>query len=240
MAQVRHHAVLAQNERILKEENLRLQTSLDEAKKLADAEAEEHTKALSNVKASLVAVQKELNKKKSEAEAAKGSVNELRQALDAAKNVEKDLGAKVEELEAKNKLVLDNLAKVEAETSEKINAGRDDLVDLAMYRVWEHNQNINISFMQGEAEGLLKRWKARLEEEKELRSITASEAISEDDENDNDVISSVLKTGSARSEEIARDTREVFAAEDQVTTEAEPAAPSDEPPAAEDAPTAEP
>ena len=50
---------------------------------------------------------------------ARGSVNELRQALDAAKTVEKDLGAKVEELEAKNKLVLKNLAKVEAETTDK-------------------------------------------------------------------------------------------------------------------------
>ena len=143
-------------------------------------------------------------------------------------------------MEAKYKLVLDNLAKVEAETKDKINAGRDDLVDLAIYRVWEHNQNIDISFMRGEAEGLLKRWKARLEEEKELRSITASEAISEDDENDNDVISSVLKTGSSRSEEIARETREVFAAGEQVTTEVEPTTPSDEPPAVGDAPTVEP
>ena len=232
--------MMAQNERISKEEILRLQTSLDEAKKLADTEAEEHTKALANVKASLVAVQKELKKEKSEAEAAKGSVNELRQALDAAKKAEKDLGAKVEELEAKNKLVLDNLARVEAETSDKINAGRDDLVDLAMYRVWEHNQGIDISFRRGEAEGLLNKWKARLEEEKELRSITASEAVSEDDENDNDVISSVLKTGSSRPGEIAQETREVFAADGQVTTEAEPAAPSSEPPAAEDASAAKP
>ena len=80
-------------------------------------------------------------------------------------------------------------------------------------------------------------WRKR---ERELRSITASEAISEDDDNDHDVISSVLKTGSSRSEEIARETREIFVAEGQVTTEAEPAAPSDEPPAVGDAPTAEP
>ena len=139
--------MMVQNERILKEENLRLQTSLDEANKLAETEAEEHKKALANVKASWVAVQKELRKEKSEGEAAKGSVNELRQALDATKKAEKDLGAKVEELEAKNKLVIDNLAKVEAETLDKINAGRDDLVDLAMYRVWEHNEGIDISFM---------------------------------------------------------------------------------------------
>ena len=56
MSQVRHHAMMAQNERILKEEVLRLQSSLDEAKKLAAAEAEEHTKGVANLKASLVAV----------------------------------------------------------------------------------------------------------------------------------------------------------------------------------------
>ena len=79
-----------------------------------------------------------------------------------------------------------------------------------------------------------------MEEERELRSITASEAISEDDENDHDVISSVLKTGSSRSEEIAKEAREAFAVESQVTTEAEPTAPSDEPPAAEDVPAVKP
>lgn len=247
MSQVRHHAMMAQNKRILKEEVLRLQSSQDEAKKLTAAEAEEHTKGVANLKASLVAVQKELKKEKADTEVAKGSINELRQALDAAKTVEKDLGAKVDlsearikELEAQNKLVLYNLAKVEVETTDKINAGRDDLVDLAMYRVWEHNQNIDISFMQGENEGLLNKWKARLDEEKELRSITTSGAISEDDENDHDVISSVLKTGSSRSEEIARETREVFAADDQVVTEAEPPAPSNEPPAVGDSPTTQP
>ena len=252
---------MIQNERILREENSRLQTSSDEAKKLADSMAkeakrletevkeakrlaetvaEEHKMALANVKGSLVAVQKELQKEKSETEAAKSLANKLRQELDAAQKAGKDLEAKVEELEAKNKLVLDNLAKAEAEASEKIAAGKDYLVDLAMYRVWEHNQDIDISFMCGEAEGLLNKWKARLEEEKELRSITASKAVSEDDDNDHDVISSALKTGSSRSEEIAQETREVFAADDQVITGAEPAAPSSEPPAAEDASTAKP
>ena len=263
MSQVRHRTMMIQNERILREENSRLQASLDEAKKyeteakearryeaeakeakklaetvaeeakkLAETAAEEHKMAIANVKGSLIAIQKELQKEKTETEAAKAD-------LDAARKAEKDLEAKVEELEAKNKLVLDNLAKVEAETSEKIAAGKDYLVDLAMYRVWEHNRDIDISFLGGEAEGLLNKWKARLEEEQELCSISASEAISEDD-NDHEVISSALKTGSSRSEEIVREVREAFAAEDQTTVESEPAALSNEPPAAEDASAARP
>lgn len=131
---------------------------------------------------------------------------------------------------------------MEAETNDKINADRDDLVDLAMYRVWEHNKNIDISFMRGEAEGLLNKWKARLEEEKELRSITTNEAISEDDKDDHNIISSVLKTGSSRPEEIAKETREIFAADNNTsipaeanpvveTTEAAQAADKTDPPA---------
>lgn len=80
-----------------------------------------------------------MNKERTNAE-------ELNQALEVVKVAEKDLGAKadlaearVKQLETQNKLALDNLAMVEAETKEKINAGRDELVDLAMYRVWQHN-----------------------------------------------------------------------------------------------------
>lgn len=50
-----------------------------------------------------------------------------------------------------------------------------------MYRVWEHNQDIDIPFMEGEAEGLIRTWKARLEEEKELGSVTASGVVTEAD-----------------------------------------------------------
>ena len=125
---------------------------------------------------------------------------------------------------------------VEAETKEKINAGRDELVDLAMYRVWEYNQGIDISFMQGEAEGLLKKWKARLEEEKELRSITASEAISEDDEAGDEASSLGLKLPRTPSMLAA----EIRATEEQVDKETEPAATSAEPQTAEDAPAIQP
>ena len=75
MSQVRHHVMMAQNDRILKEEVLRLQLSLDEAKKLAAAEAEEHKKSITDLKASKVAIEKELKKEKTNAEAARGSAD---------------------------------------------------------------------------------------------------------------------------------------------------------------------
>lgn len=89
--------------------------------------------------------------------------------------------AKAVHAEAEMKRAQDALTGLEVEIKDKINAGKDELVDLYMYRVWEHNQDIDISFMEGEEEGLLKTWKARLEEEKELRSMTTGGVVTEAD-----------------------------------------------------------
>ena len=108
MSQVRHHAVMAQNERILKEEVLRLQESLDKANDVAAAEAknraqesEELKKFVEDLKTAKAAVEKDLKREKANAEAARGSVEKLKQSLEAARLAEKDLGAKVDLAEAR-------------------------------------------------------------------------------------------------------------------------------------------
>ena len=79
----------------------------------------------------------------------------------------------------------------------RTNAKKDDPIDLAMYSFWAVNQNVDIAFMEDEAEALLAKWKARWEEEKELRSITASGAIAGHDDIGGEVSSQSLKlTGS--------------------------------------------
>lgn len=180
-----------------------------------------------------------MKKEKVNVEAAKGSAEELKQAFDAAKVAKKDLVAKVnlaearvKQLETQNKLALDNFAIIVAQIEEKINAGRDDTVDLTMYRVWEHNQGIDISFMRDEAECLLKNWKARLKEEKELHSITASEALSKDDEAGKEASS----LGSKIPRTPAMLAAEIRAVEEQVNKDIEPAVTSAEPPSVEDTP----
>ena len=66
MAQVRHHAIMTQNERILKEEVLRLQESLNNANSLAAAEAskqaqetEKLNKSIEDLKAAKTAVEED-------------------------------------------------------------------------------------------------------------------------------------------------------------------------------------
>ena len=123
------------------------------------------------------------------AEDLKKALKEAKRKLLASEDAKKELEGKVDitetrvsSTEAEKKLAQEALAKVEAEVEEKINVGKDELIDLAMYRFWEHNQNADISFMESEAEGLLARWKIRLEEEKKLLSVIASGAVAEADD----------------------------------------------------------
>ena len=74
--------------------------------------------------------------------------------------------ARVANVEAEAKLAKDTLAKMEAEVEQKITAGKDELIDLAMYSFWVANQNADISFLEDEAEGLLAKWKTHLEKGK--------------------------------------------------------------------------
>ena len=125
---------------------------------------------------------------------------ESKKTLLASEEVKKDLEARVDmaearasNAEAKEKLAQEALAKVEAEVEQKITAGKDDLFDLAMYSFLMVNQNAEVSFLEDEAEGLLAKWKARLEEEKELLSLTASGSIVEDDDVGGEVTSHVAQ-----------------------------------------------
>lgn len=149
---------------------------------------------------SKVAVKEELRKENINAKETRRVLDEARKNADEANKVflasekaKKNLEAQVDVVEAQAKLAKDALAKTEAEVEQKIIAWKDELIDVAMYSFWVANQNADISFLENEAEGLLAKWKVLLEEEKELLSITDSEAIAELDDVDGEVSSQSLK-----------------------------------------------
>lgn len=132
------------------------------------------------------AVEEELKREKTSAketrrvlDEARKNADEANKALLASEEAEKNLEAHVDFAKAQAKLAKDAFAKTEAEVEQRINAGKDDLIDLAMYIFWVANQNADISFMEDEVEALLAKLKVRLKEEKEFRSITVSEGIAE-------------------------------------------------------------
>ena len=79
--------------------------------------------------------------------------------------------------EAGTKMVEDLLAQEQAGLKKKLEDGEDTLEDAAMFRVWSYNPNIDLSFLEGEQETTLARWKTRLK--KELW--TQTEVVARDD-----------------------------------------------------------
>lgn len=70
--------------------------------------------------------------------------------------------------EARAKMAEDLLAKEQADLKKKLEDSEDKFIDTAMYRIGSMNPDIDISFLEGEQESTLSRWKIRLEEEELL------------------------------------------------------------------------
>ena len=113
-----------------------------------------------------------------------------------------DLKSRADLLESELQMLKDLQAKM-------IEDAKEEAIDDAWYRMWSTNpEALDLEFMGDELEPALARWNARLELE-QLEETKAAEAGA-DDEDDNTAISSALKTGSSRLEEILKETREIF------------------------------
>ena len=173
-------------------------------------------------------------------EAAENAKKEASRA-DKAEQTVKDLQKEKDDLSAKVDLLGSELQMLKDLQDKMIDDAKEEAIDNAWYRMWSTNpMTLDLEFMGDELEPALARWNARLELEQLEEARAADAEVGDEDGGDNDAIASALKTGSSRSEEIVREIREAFAADDQAITGTEPAAPSSEPPAAEDASATEP
>ena len=74
-------------------------------------------------------------------------------------------------------MVEDLLAQERDGLKKKLEEGEDALVDAIMFRFWSYNPILDLSFLEGEQEATLARWRARLDEE----LWTLTEAAAKDD-----------------------------------------------------------
>ena len=152
-----------------------------------------------------------------------------------------DLSAEKDDISAERDLLKSELQMLKDLQDKMIDDAKEEAIDNAWYRMWSTNPlTLDLEFMGDELEPALARWNARLALEQLEETEAADAETADEDSGGNDAIASALKTGSSRSEEIVREIREAFAADDQAITETEPAAPPSELPAAEDAPATEP
>ena len=207
----------------------------------AAEKAQLHDKIVNELKNSLREAVENAKKEAAKAEKEASRADEAEQTI---KDLEKDkscLQKEKNDLSAKVDLLGSELQMLKDLQDKMIEDAKEEAIDNAWYRMWSTNpMTLDLEFMGDELEPALARWNARLELEQLEEARAADAEVGDEDGGDNDAIASALKTGSSRSEEIVREIREAFAADDQAIAETEPAAPPSELPAAEDAPATEP
>ena len=147
-------------------------------------------------------------------------VSEAKKAIEGLEGDKTTLQKEKADLQSKVDLLGSELTMLKDLQAKEIEDAKEKATDDAWYRMWSTNpETLDLNFMGDELEPALVRWNARLELE-QLEETTAMD-VEGDDEDDNNVISSVLKTGSSRLEEIAKETKEIFKADNNTSTLAE-------------------
>ena len=122
-------------------------------------------KSVEDLKTSKAAVDKEILQEKEANIEAKKKISSLENQADT--------------LNAKVKMLEDHLATERDTLAQKVAAAEDKFTDLAWYRMWVHNPDADLSFLEGELDKTVAMWKERLAEEEEL--MTYSEAAAKGD-----------------------------------------------------------
>lgn len=81
------------------------------------------------------------------------------------------LERQVKVLHAKVVMLEENLATERATLAQKVADAEDKYTDLARYRMWANNPNVDFAFLEDELEKTLAIWQARLKEEEEDNSL---------------------------------------------------------------------
>ena len=153
---IRNHSLREQREENLKVKIAAKEKLLEDTRSQAKTEASRHATHVGELMDSIEALKDAEEAAEEDAKRAKEAANESdKRAKEAETRVESS-EAKAVYAQAEWDKSQTALAKLQAEISEKIDAGKDELVDMSMYRVWERNQDIDLSFLEDEAERLLK------------------------------------------------------------------------------------
>ena len=183
----------------------------------AAEKAQLHDKIVNELKNSLREAVENAKKEASRADEAEQTVKDLEKDKSCLQKEKNDLSAKVDLLGSELQMLKDLQDKM-------IEDAKEEAIDNAWYRMWSTNpMTLDLEFMGDELEPALARWNARLELEQLEETRAADAGADDEDGNDNDAISSALKTGSSRLEEITKEAREFFGGDDSTPAPTEAA-----------------
>ena len=179
----------------------------------AAEKAKLHDKIVKELKNSLLEAIEKTKKEAARADEAERTTQTLqaesKQTIEGLERDKSCLQKEKDDLKSRADLLESELQMLKDLQAKAIEDAKEEAIDDAWYRMWSTNpETLDLDFMGEELEPALVRWNARLELE-QLEETKAAEAGA-DDEDDNTAISSALKTGSSRLEEILKETREIF------------------------------
>ena len=179
----------------------------------AAEKAKLHDKIVKELKNSLLEAIEKTKKEAARANEAERTIQTLqaesKQTIEGLERDKSCLQKEKDDLKSRADLLESELQMLKDLQAQAIDDAKEKATDDAWYRMWSTNpETLDLDFMGEELEPALVRWNARLELE-QLEETTIVDAGA-DDEDDNTAISSVLKTGSSRLEEILKETREIF------------------------------
>ena len=224
---LRHHQAMSFREEALKKEAAEWNRAMEISTSTAAEKAKLHDKIVKELKNSVLEAVEKTKKETARADEAERTVqtlceylkaaslgmSEAKQTIEGLEGDKSTLQKKKDDLQSKVDLLESELKMLKDLQAKAIEDAKEEATDDAWYRMWSTNpETLDLDFMGEELEPALVRWNARLELE-QLEETTVMD-VEGDDEDDNNVISSVLKTGSSRLEEITKETREVFQADD--------------------------
>ena len=108
------------------------------------------------------------------------SMEELKKTTEKEKEKIDAEVRKNELLQAKVTMLEENLATEQKTLEQKVADAEDKYTELAWYRMWVFNPDVDLEFLVNDKEKLLELWKARLEEE-EQDSLSLTTPITKDD-----------------------------------------------------------
>ena len=190
----------------------------------AAEKAQLHDKIVNELKNSLREAVENAKKEAAKAEKEASRADEAEQTV---KDLEKDkssLQKEKNDLSAKVDLLGSELQMLKDLQDKMIEDAKEEAIDNAWYCMWSTNpMTLDLEFMGDELEPALARWNARLELEQLEETRAADAGADDEDGNDNDAISSALKTGSSRLEEITKEARAFFGGDDSTPAPTEAA-----------------
>ena len=157
---LRHNANTKLQADFLKVKVAEAQKTLQDALTTSDTVSKDQKKTIEALEKSVDELKKSVEDLKASKSAADEAVHEARGTIATLEGENDTLKAKVTMLE-------ENLATERDTLAEKVADAEDKFTDLAWYRCWVNNPDIDLAFLEGGLEKTLAIWQTRLKEEEE-------------------------------------------------------------------------